>query len=352
MVDFAANGLDSGASLNGGYPSTFSGSGNAAFAGANPAVGVGTFSYPIGKSAYDGLQINLREQKANPMRGIVQTNLEVSYAYSRFISTTGLGSTASSSDSFFSPPTYNNRNATQYMGYGDLDRTHILSFGGAFQPKWGPRIGVIAHFNSANPTNLTLDQQGATGGEIFRTDVNGDGQTGALVPGTDPGAYMRKVKPGQLNGFINNYNSQYANSLTPAGQVLVSNGLFTSQEMIASGAVMPTLANAPTNPFHNSIVKTMDANFSYPIHISRLGESFSIEPSVAIYNVANFANYSSLTNPGVILSTATCGGECPAGSVNGSSDFNAYNGNRISRRSGVFDQGAPRATEFQLKLNF
>ena len=342
ISDFATNGLDSGVGF-GGSPSSASGI-QAAFPGINPNVGVGTFSYPIGKSAYDGLQINLREQKNNPIRGIAETNFEVSYAYSRFISSAGGGG----SDQFFSPASFNNRNPTQNIGYGNLDRTHILSFGGAMQPKWGPRIGVIAHFNSPSALDLTFDSPG-TSGEIFRSDVNGDGQTGSavLISGTDPGAYERKIGPGSLNKFINGYNSTQAGTLTPAGQVLVDNGLFTAAQLAAAGAIKPTLANAPTKGLSNSMVRTMDANFSYPFHISRLGESFSIEPAVAIYNVANFANYSDAT--GTVLADYDAGA---ANFVNGPADFDTKNGLRVPRRTGVYSQGAPRATEFQLKVNF
>ena len=351
ITDFAGNGLDSGVSVNGGAPNSISGSAAAAaFDGVNPNVGRGTFSFPEGKSAYDGLQLNFREQKAHPAPGIMQSNLEVSYAYSRFITSGGVGGTGSTSDQFFTPPSYNNRNITQYMGYGNLDRTNILSFGGAVTVKYGPQIGIIAHFESAPPTNLTLDTQGAQPGEIFRSDVDGDGQTGDLVPGTNPGAYMRKVKPGSLNSFINGYNASHAGTLTPAGQALVAAGLFSQTQLVAAGAVEPTLAQAPTNPFANSLLRTFDANFSYPLRLKWLPESMSLEPAVSIYNVFNFANYG---GPVGVIQTQP---DLAEGNVNGpissTGGSNVYNTERVSRKTGSFDQGAPRSTEFQLKFNF
>lgn len=359
MADFATNGLDSGGSVNGGAPNSILGSGAAAaFDGVNPAVGIGTFSYPMGKAAYDGLQLNLREQKAHPMRGVAQTNLEVSYSYSRMISTSAYNNVGTS-DPFFSPPSYNNRNPTLNMGYGGLDRTHIFSVGGAIQAKYGPRVGLIAHFDSAVPTNLTLDEQGAAPGEIFRSDVDGDGQIGDLVPGTDPGAYMRKVKPGSLNNLIASYNATHAGTLTPAGQAVVAAGLFTTAQMAEAGAIEPTLAPGPAHPYANPMLRTFDANFSYPIRWKRLPEGMSLEPSVSIYNVFNFANYDTLTvgsadiSGGTILSTTSLSnGATGAGNVNGSAGYAQYNSQRISRKTGTFDQGAPRATEFQLKMNF
>ena len=347
IINFARNGLDSGIQLNGGSPNTALGiAGQAAFDGVNPAVGRGTFSFPEGKSGYDGLQLNFREQMSHPLRGTTSTNLEVSYAYSRFISSTGPNG-LSTSDTFFSPPSYNNRNITQYMGYGGLDRTNILSFGGAVTIKYGPTIGMIGHFESAPPTNLTLDTQGGNPGEIFRSDTDGDGQVGNLVPGTNPGAYMRKVKPGTLNSLINTYNATHAGTLTPAGQALVDAGLFSQAQLVAAGAVEPTLANAPTTGFANTLLRTFDANVSYPIRWSKLPESVSLEPSVAIYNVFNMANYGGLTSTSVATAA-----DVADGSVNGPNTGSIYNQNRVSRRTGTFDQGAPRATEFQLKLNF
>jgi hypothetical protein len=346
ISDFASNGLDSGVQLNGGAPNTLNGAIPAAFNGVNQAVGLGTFSFPEGKAGYDGLQLNFREQKSNPFPGFRTSNLEMSYAYSRFLTSTafnGLGT----SDTFFAPPSYNNRDIAGTMGYGSLDRTHILSFGGALTAKYGPRVGLIAHFESAPPLNLTVDQQGGSPGEIFRSDVNGDGQTGDLVPGTLPGYYMRKVKPRNLNGLINNYNATQAGNLTPAGQALVTAGLFTPTQLLAAGAVEPTLALAPGSGFANTLLRTFDVNASYPIHWSRLPEAVSLEPSVSIYNVFNMANYGGPTS-----TTIATAADVADGNVNGSNDGSVYNQNRVSRRTGTFDQGAPRATEFQLKLNF
>ncbi len=347
MADFAGNGLDSGIQLNGGSPNTANGiAGQAAFDGANPAVGRGTFSFPEGKAYYNGLQLNFREQKSHPLRGTTSSNLEISYAYSRFVSTTGFNG-LSTSDTFFSPPAYNNRDIAQYMGPGGLDRTNILSIGGAITIKYGPTIGMIGHFESATPTNLTVDTHGALAGEIFRSDTDGDGQTANLFPGTNPGAYMRSVKPGNLNNLINSYNATNAGTLTPAGQALVAAGLFSPGQLVAAGAVEPKLAAAPTSGFANSPLRTFDANVSYPIRWNKLPESVSLEPSVSMYNVFNMANYEGPTSTSV--QTAD---DATAGNINGPNDGSVYNQNRISRRTGTFDQGAPRATEFQLKLNF
>jgi hypothetical protein len=351
IADFASNGLDSGKQLNGGAPNTIIGAGQAAFDGVNPNVGIGNFSFPEGKSGYDGLQLNIREQKAHPMPGIVDSNFEASYAYSRFVTTAGMSATGSTSDQFFDPPSYNNRDMTSLMGYGGLDRRHIFSMGGAFTAKYGARVGFIAHFESAPPTNLTLDENGSAPGEIFRTDVDGDGQVGDLVPGTAPGAYMRSVKPGTLNNLITSYNSAHAGTLTPAGQAVVAAGILTQNQLIAAGAVEPTLGAAPAHPFANTMLRTFDTNVSYPIHWKKLPEYVSLEPTVAIYNVFNFANYDSIASTATALETVA-NAPSAEGNPNGPSGYQTYNSVRVSRKTGTFDQGAPRSTEFQLKLNF
>lgn len=341
---FGSMGLDSGVTVSGGYPTSFSGA-SIAFPGVNPNVGVGTFALPQGKASYDGLQLNVRGQSNRPFPGLTQGNFEASYAYSRFVSTTA-DNGISTSDTFFAPPSYNNRLPGTVAGYAGLDRTHIFSIGASGTVKYGLKVGLISHIESAVPSNLNLDEQGAPPGEIFRSDVDGDGQIGDLVPGTNPGAYMRKIKPSNLNKFIQNYNATHAGTFTPAGQVLVASGLVTAAELTAMGGIEPTLDTATGAPFRNSMLKTLDANFSYPIKLSRLRNGMSLEPAVALYNIANFANYSGTTT------TVAAVGDISSGDPNSNNDFATRNAERVSRRTGTFDQGAPRATEFQLKLNF
>ncbi len=82
---------------------------------------------------------------------------------------------------------------------------------------------------------LSLSQDSGAPGEIFRTDVTGDGTTGDIVPGTNVGCLLPQPHPGNINQFINNYNTTQAGTLTPAGQALVTAGLFTQGELAALG---------------------------------------------------------------------------------------------------------------------
>jgi hypothetical protein len=93
---------------------------------------------------------------------------------------------------------------------------------------------------------------------------------------------------------------------------------------------------------------TFDLRFGWVLKpgkkISRLGENFTIEPTVAIFNLFNFANYDSFNAP---MSGELNGG---AGSVNGTTQ--GARTNRIGLGTGVFGLGAPRQFEFGVKVTF
>ena len=158
-------------------------------------------------------------------------------------------------------------------------------------------------------------------------------------------------------GFINNYNATQAGGATPAGQALINNGLFTLAQLQALGGVLPALAAPPPGQVSPGWLKTFDLKFSYP---RKLGENFTIEPSVSVFNAFNNANFDLPGNTlsGVLnLATSPCDPTQPPetnncnGSVN-SSAAKQHNSNRVLPGSGVFDLGAPRVVEFGLKLSF
>jgi hypothetical protein len=354
IATFASNGLDSGnaylgstsASYNGLTPST-----GAAFPGTNPNVGTGKFILPIGRSGYDALQVVLQQQKSHPAPGIMSSNFTVSYSLSRIVSSTGDGN----SDQFFAGATpWDNDDPNRYMGRSNLDHSNELSFGGSLAIKYGLQVGMIGHFFSAPANALTLDATSGATAQIFQTDVDGDGTTGDLVPGTLPGAYEHQIKGANLNRLISDYNATNAGQPTPAGTALITAGLFTQQQLAALGGVQQAIAPAPTNPLNNAALRTFDMNASYPIHINRVREGFSIVPGVAVYNLFNMSNFGSIPGilqdgSGILLNTGDAGQQ---GYFNGPNDQATLNQARTVRNSGTFDQGGPRTTEFQLKLNF
>ena len=353
ITDFASNGLDSSNQYSSGQPVSTTGQAPAAFPGANPNVGLGDFIVPVGRSGYDALQIVVQQQQSHPAPGIISSNFQVSYSLSRIVSpiavTSNGGGTA---DQFFNSPPWDNDNPNQYMGRSSLDHTNELSFGGSAAVKYGLTVGLIGHFYSAGATALSLDNTSGAPGEIFRTDVTGDGTVGDLVPGTLPGDYMHRVKGAGLNQLINNYNATQAGQPTPAGQVLIAAGLFTPGQLQLLNGVQQPIATAPTTPLQNPAFRDFDANVSYPIRLNRVREGLAIVPGVAMYNVTNMSNFGRLV--GTLANTTTAGGVIGTANsfLNGPNDVAVQNTSRTQRGSGTFDQGAPRTTEFSLKFNF
>ncbi len=353
---FAGNGLDSGLALSSSFgatgspasvfgltPDTF-----AAFGGINPNVGVGEFNLPIGRSVYNGLQSSYKQQMGNPFRGVSGMDLIVSYTLSRFKGTGG-------SDQNFSPLAFDFRNPTGFFGPTSLDRTHQFKFGVTFDVAHrGPRFAVIGNFGSAPPTTLTIVSPGGTTGtgEIFRSDLTGDGTVADLFPangGTvgQPGQFQRSVSASGLTAAISNWNTHQAGQPTPAGQALVTAGLFRLDQLQALGGVKQALAPPPSNPAGNSLYKEVSTVLSWPI---KLGERFKIEPSIGAFNVFNFANFGRLTGG---LDTAVGASGSVTGTVNShsraSGDLNSV---RIGTGSGVFAVGASRQVEFGLRFEF
>ena len=352
IATFAANGLDSNVVYIYGYAASAFGltpDTGAAFGGLNPNVGEGLFILPQGRSGYDALQGVFQEHKSHPFRGVSTSDFQASYSLSRIVASTS-GSGSSNSDQFFagSRP-YDNDNPTKYIGRTNLDHTNELSFGGTVGVIGGLELGTMAHFYSATPSNLAIDTGGQSAGEIFQTDLNGDGTYGDLMPGTSPGAYMHAVKGSGLNNLINNFNSKYAGQLTPAGQALVSAGLFTQAQLVSLGAVVPTLATTPNNnPRNNPAFRTLDANLGYPLKLKWLGEGTTITPTISFYNLFNMANFGD--DFGTVLTTADAAN---SNYVNSTNSWAAANASlRTTRNSGTFDQGGPRSTEFSLKFEF
>ncbi|MEO6923067.1 MAG: TonB-dependent receptor, partial [Bryocella sp.] len=365
LSDFAGNGLDSASVYVGTNPYVYAGKTNAgAFTGNNSQLGAGAFAAPIGRSGYDALQIVYKGAMNHAWYFVQHGNIQVSYAHSRIYGTSGTGGASgggNQGDAFFNNPVLDNDNPMAYMGRSSLDHSNALNFGGQVTLKYGPRIALVGHFYSAPPTSLTLDTEQTQGG-IFQTDVTGDGTTGDLAPGTLPGTYMHAVNGKNLQQFITNFNGSQAGRLTPAGQQVVNSGLISASQMTQLGAVIQPIANLPQSlAINNPAFRNVDASFTYPIRLTRIRQGLILEPGIAFYNAFNMSNF---TNPavrsGVLVNTVSAGGALNATNtvnnaatgVNGTNDFPTLTSARAERGTGTFDQGSPRSTEFQLKLNF
>jgi hypothetical protein len=282
--DYAANGLDSGKTYAFGY-----GGSGAAFPGLDSSIGENEMLFPIGRSVYNALQVSLRSNVSHPFRGVRNMSLSVAYALSRL--------NALVTDQDFISNATDFANINHYFGPTGLDRTHQLSFGGVMDFPLAIRLGYTARIATAFPATLYLPQTGESG-EIYRTDVTGDGTTGDVLPGTNVGTFDRTVRAGGINGVIANYNNTVAGTLTPAGQALVDAGLMTKDQLIALGATPERVPLAPGKQENNDSSLNAGIRLSALLRPNRvaksIGENLTIEPSVSIFNVFNFANYYAL----------------------------------------------------------
>jgi hypothetical protein len=208
-------------------------------------------------------------------------------------------------------------------------------------------VSFISHIYTALPANMTIPSVGI-GGEIFKTDLDGDGWEGDIVPATNIGSFGRGVTAQSINNVINGYNSTAAGRLTPAGQALVGAGLFAPSQLISLGAVAPAIPAAPADQVNLDSLLVFDLRFGWVLKPQRwlgfLPESFTLEPTVAVFNLFNFANYD---GPNQRLSGSLNG---EPGSINGTTQ--ALRANRNGLGSGVFALGAPRQFEFGVKVTF
>ncbi len=214
---------------------------------------------------------------------------------------------------------------------------------------------------------MLLPVSGLPGG-IFQTDITGDGTgdgssasnrgLGDLLPGTNIGGFGRSFGTNGLNKLITNYNTNLVGQPTPAGQVLINNGLFTAAQLQALGGVIggstPTatlpygpLQLAPPGAIEQAWLRTFDMNMSWTYKIK---ERFEIKPGVSFFNVFNFSNFDGPAAPFSPILNGQIGS--PNGTTSALEHGVAGNFLRLGLGSGVNALGAPRSIEWELKLSF
>jgi hypothetical protein len=360
MADFANNGLTTSADFDQacgfifGYP--------CAFPGVDSNAPPLPFLRSIGRSVYNGLQVRLVERAQHPFPGIQALDVQASYALSRFENTGGTYpgtiASAASADQDNGINSLDNDKPNRYFGPAALDRTHRVSFGGYAELPGRFQLGLIAHFWSPLSTSLVVPATTIGPGEIFRTDFTGDGTVQDLLPGTRVGNFGHSIDASNINRAITDYNNTVALHLTPAGQVLVKNGLFTAAQLGVGDplcytnpnnlpanslcAVAPPVPLATTGEVNLAWLKTLDFDVMWSYKIR---ERVSIQPRVGFYNLFNFANFDL---PGNALNGVLTGA---AGQINGTTSA-GHNTTRVGVGTGVYSLGAPRQIEFGLSLGF
>ncbi len=192
--------------------------------------------------------------------------------------------------------------------------------------------------------------------------------SGDVVPGSNIGAFDRSVKHGDINKFITHYNSTFAGQLTPAGQALVTAGLFSFGQLASLGAVTPTLPLAPPGQVGVSPLFTFDVHVSWELKVNKLfhalPESVVVEPQIALYNLFNFHNYDPFGNvlsgvlggfPGSANGTTAhdqSGCRDSSGVLDSSKCTGRQNLITPGSSSGVNWYAVPRQAEFGVKLTF
>jgi hypothetical protein len=321
--DFVGNGLGAGG----------------AFPGVNPNFGNLTLISTEGLSTYSALLLKVRGRTGQFHRFLRSATWDVSYALSRFNATQG--------DQAFAQAALNNDCVTCLYGPNGVDRTHNIYLATQFEFPFGINLYNVTHWASAVPVTLRLNPAVGGSGEIFFTDINGDGNTkGPVLPGTNLGSWGRGISGvTELNNAINAFNQTFAGRLTPAGLALVNAGLFTQAQLLALGAGIPTVPLAPAGQVNTDSFWSTDFRIT---KLVRIKEHVRIEPSVDIFNVFNKANYD--PPPGITTGPLSGFLSGNPGSVNGT--VQGQRTNKYGLGAGSFSPGIPRSFQFGVRVSW
>jgi hypothetical protein len=168
---------------------------------------------------------------------------------------------------------------------------------------------------------------------------------------------MRGTDINGLQAVISKYNTHFAGTLTPAGHCLVADGLcpggaaipvMSQSDMQALQWVMPQIASVAPGAQSFPWLKSVDLKAAWPIKVR---ERITLEPSVNVFNIFNFANsYLPGNLPSASLLPGGTGYLAPnaVGGVTGAG-LTPY---RANFQSGTYALGAPRQFEFGLRVEF
>ncbi len=361
ITDFARQGLDSSNAFCGPFPCSVLGKVNgkgqpmqASFGGINPAVGSNIMYFPSGQSQYQGLHLAYKTSMVNPSKRVQRMDMAIAYAWSRYRTNLAEPNGSGGDYSIMNVAEDYNRPRTQHWGASGLDRTHQFTFTPTAELPHGLRLSMIAHLASPLPLSAYVPQLagGGVAGEIFRSDISGDGTVGDLLPETFIGS-TGKYSTSNLTKAIAFYNAHFGGKLTPAGEALANSGLFTGTQLVLLNAYSPVIQGLPDHSAEATWLKTIDLRLSWPF---RLGERVKLEPNASFFNVFNFANFGGAGNqlsgvlngaPGSSVNNASSAGYCGT-----STTFCTSRLDRVLAGSGTYANGAPRQMEFGVRITF
>lgn len=323
IFDYADEGLGGGSALDG-----------FAFQGQNPNFrGMGVLA-PIGLSRYSGLTASLRGRLLRNWGPFREVSGNVSYALSSFKST-GIDQDFISGSAFNDAP-------TKFYGPAGLDRLHQLSFGVLTDLPWGFKLNTTTRIASPLAQSAFLDCDVCGAGDIFLSDLDGDGIIQDPLTGTNRGSYMRGVSgPSELNQLISTFNGSIAGTFTPAGQALISNGLFTAAQLKSLGGTIQPVAPVVAGAVGIDWFANTDVRLSWTWTVR---ERVRIQPILEIFNLFNIRNFDP---PGNRLTSTLSG---TPGSINGTTRANRQNSYGLG--SGSFAPGIPRALQFGFRIDW
>jgi hypothetical protein len=355
ITDFARQGLDSSNAFCGPFPCSVLGKQQASFGGINPAVGSNIMYFPAGRSKYTGVHLRFNAASGeNPLRRVQRFDLALAYTLSRYRTNIAEPDGSGGDYSRLNAAADYNRPHLGHWGDSGLDRTHQFTFTPTAELSYGVKVSMIAHVASPLPLSALLPQQNGGGvpGEIFRSDVTGDGTVGDLLTATNIGSTGRYSNR-TLTNNIKFYDLNFAGQLTPAGSALASAGLFSVSQLHSLDAYTPFVQPLPAHAAQATWLKTMDLHLSRPFQV---GERVNLEPNFSVFNLFNWANFggaggqlSGVLNaaPGSSLNNASSGGFC-----GNSTAFCTSRLDRVLPGSGTYANGAPRQMEFGVRVTF
>ncbi|HKM46390.1 MAG TPA: carboxypeptidase-like regulatory domain-containing protein [Terriglobales bacterium] len=354
ITDFARHGLDSSNAFCGPFPCSVLGKQQASFGGINPAVGSNIMYFPSGQSQYQGLHLAYKTSIVNPSKRVQRMDIAIAYAWSRYRTNLAEPNGSGGDYSIMNVAEDYNRPRLQHWGSSGLDRTHQLTFIHTSELPRGLRLSLISRLASPLPLSACVPQQdgGGVAGEIFRSDISGDGTVGDLLPETYIGS-TGKYSTSNVTKAIAFYNTHFGGKLTPAGAALANSGLFTGTQLVLLGAYSPVIQGPPGHSAEATWLKTTDLRLSWPF---RIGERVKLEPNASFYNVFNFANFGGAGNqlsgvlngaPGSSVNNASSAGYCGS-----STTFCTSRLDRVLAGSGTYANGAPRQMEFGVRITF